>query len=44
MLSIMLSLAKHYVNIAVFLPASPFINLGDFCQPRRLLHSPRLLF
>ena len=30
--------------IAVFLPASPFINFGDFCQPPRLLHPPRLLF
>ena len=36
--------------IAVFLPASPFIltspfiNFGDFCQPLRLLHPPRLLF
>ena len=25
--------------IAVFLPASPFINFGDFCQPPRLLHT-----
>ena len=23
--------------IAVFLPASPFINFGDFCQTARLL-------
>ena len=36
--------------IAVFLPASPFIaaspfiNFGDFRQPSRLLHRPRLLF
>ena len=30
--------------IAVFLPASPFINFGDFCQPPCLLHPPRLLF
>ena len=30
--------------IAVFLEASPFINFGDFCQPPRLLHPPRLLF
>ena len=29
--------------IAVFLPVSPFINFGDFCQPPRLLHPPRLL-
>ena len=27
--------------IAVFLPASPFINFGDFCQPPRLLFSPK---
>ena len=30
--------------IAVFLPASPFINFGDICQPPHLLHAPRLLF
>ena len=30
--------------IAVFLPASPFINFEDFRQPPRLLHSPCLLF
>ena len=30
--------------IAVFLPASPFINFGDICQPPHLLHTPRLLF
>ena len=30
--------------IAVFLPASPFINFGDICQPPHLLHPPRLLF
>ena len=30
--------------IAVFLPASPFINFADFCQPPRLLHPPCLLF
>ena len=30
--------------IAVFLPVSPFINFGDFCQPPRLLHPLRLLF
>ena len=30
--------------IAVFLPASPFVNFGDFCQPTRLLYLPRLLF
>ena len=30
--------------IAVFLPASPFINFGDFCQPPSLLHPPHLLF
>ena len=31
--------------IVVFLPASPFINFGDLCQPPRLLHPPpRLLF
>ena len=28
--------------IAVFLPASPFINFGSFCQPPRLLHPPHL--
>ena len=39
----MLSLAKYYVNFAVFLPASlfiltsPFINFGNF-------HPPRFLF
>ena len=22
----------------------PFINIGDFCQPPRLLHQPRFLF
>ena len=27
--------------IAVFLPASPFINFGDFCQPPRLLFWPK---
>ena len=27
--------------IALFLPASPFINFGDFCQPPRLLFSPK---
>ena len=30
--------------IAVFFPASPFINFGDFCQPPSVLHPPRLLF
>ena len=36
--------------IAVFLPAfpfiptSPFINFGDFCQPLRLLYNPCSLF
>ena len=30
--------------IAVFLPASPFINFGDICQPPCFLHPPRLLF
>ena len=29
---------------AVFLPTSPFIYFGDFCQTPRLLHPPRLLF
>ena len=28
--------------IFVFLPVSPFINFGDFCQPPRLLHPPSL--
>ena len=30
--------------IIVFLPASPFINFGDFYQPPRLLQPPLLLF
>ena len=30
--------------IVVFLPASPFIKIEDFCQPPRLMHPPRLLF
>ena len=30
--------------LIVFLPASPFIKIEDFCQPPRLMHPPRLLF
>ena len=30
--------------IVVFLPASPFIKIEDFCQPPGLMHRPRLLF
>ena len=29
--------------VAVFLPASPFINFGDFRQPPRLLFWPKFV-
>ena len=33
-----------FLSASPFIPTSLFINFGDFCQPLRLFHPPRLLF
>ena len=32
-----------FLPASLFIPTSPFINFGDFCQRPRLLHSPFII-